>query len=206
MVRSIGVIDYGLGNLRSVVGAIEKLGHEARIISKPSEIVMVEKLVLPGVGAFGDGIRNLQKSGMMETLNREILQKKKPILGICLGFQLMSKGSCEFGVHQGLGWIEANVERMYVGDGLRLPHVGWNDLFQQRPTVLFDGVPDEALFYYVHSFCVCCENEEDIVGKCEYGQHFVAAVAVGNIFGVQFHPEKSQQWGLRVLENFIMRA
>ena len=202
----IAVINYGLGNLRSVAGAVERIGLEALITNDPEELNRAEKLILPGVGAFGDGMKNLRELGLVEALNRLVLNESKPIMGICLGFQLMARESYEFGRHEGLGWIDASVEKIEVNTGLRLPHVGWNDLFQRKQSVLFDGVPDEALFYYVHSYHVLCKDEARVIGECEYGIRFTAAFEQGNIFGTQFHPEKSQRWGLQILNNFLEKA
>lgn len=202
----IGIINYGLGNLRSVAGAVERLGHEAKIANSTDELSRAKKLILPGVGAFGDGMKNLRQLGLVDLLNRLVLEEGKPVLGICLGFQLMARQSSEFGRHEGLGWIDSSVVKIDTKGNLRLPHVGWNDLFQRKQSVLFDGVPDDALFYYVHSFHVKCKDKDIIIGECEYGICFTAAVEQGNIFATQFHPEKSQQWGLRVLQNFLEKA
>jgi len=202
----IAIVNYGLGNLYSVAGAVERLGYEVRISNKPEELEAAEKLILPGVGAFGDGIKKLRETGLEETLNKLVLDDKKPVLGICLGFQLMAKESFEFGHHKGLGWFDGSVVKMKTGRNLRLPHVGWNDLFQTRKNFLFDGIPDKALFYYVHSFQVVCNDPEDVIGESSYGSRVTAAVSRGNINGTQFHPEKSQQWGLKLLGNFLKKA
>ncbi len=199
------IIDYGLGNLRSVAGAISKLGFEPLISNRIEALEKAEKLILPGVGAFGDGIKNLVRLGLVESLNRLVLKEKKPILGICLGSQLMANESYEFGHHQGLGWIDASVVRI-ESSGLRIPHVGWNCLFQLKENVLFAGIPNDALFYYVHSFHVRCNNPEIIIGECEYGVKFTAAFNQENIYATQFHPEKSQLAGLRLLKNFLEKA
>ena len=202
----IAIVDYGLGNLRSVSGALDRLGVDHGITREPEALAAAEKLILPGVGAFGDGMKNLRSRGLVEVLSRLVLEHHKPILGICLGFQLMGKESLEFGRHEGLGWIDGRVEKMEPRDTLRLPHVGWNDLFQVRESPLFSGIPKSALFYYVHSYHVRCCDETIVTGECEYGVRFTAAVQQGNIFGTQFHPEKSQQWGLKVLNNFVGRG
>jgi glutamine amidotransferase len=202
----IAIVNYGLGNLRSVAGAVERLGGEAVITNDADELLKAEKLILPGVGAFGDGIKNLRALGLEDILNQLVLEESKPIFGICLGFQLMAKESCEFGYHQGLGWIDAVVEKIDTNGRLRLPHVGWNDLFQRKKSVLFENVPGNALFYYVHSYHVRCLDQNIIVGECDYGMRFTAAVEEDNIFGTQFHPEKSQQWGLELLKNYLEKA
>jgi len=202
----IGIIDYGLGNLRSVLGAVEKLGHQGSISANPSTLELADKLILPGVGAFGDGMRNLAERGLIDPLSELVRQKRVPILGICLGFQLLAERSEEFGDHAGLGWIPGSVRRIQPSDtALRVPHVGWNDFERTRDCILFDDVPDPALFYFVHSYHL--ETAPEItVGICTYGAPMCAAVQSGNVFGTQFHPEKSQQHGLKVLQNFLERA
>jgi glutamine amidotransferase len=202
----IGIIDYGLGNLRSVLGAVEKLGHQGAISANPSTLELADKLILPGVGAFGDGMRNLNERGLIGPLGNLVQTQKKPILGICLGFQLLAETSTEFGEQTGLGWIPGHVKRMEPGtDALRIPHVGWNDLEQSGDCILFDEIPDPALFYFVHSYHL--ETDAAItVGTCTYGRPFTAAIQSGNVFGTQFHPEKSQQHGLKVLRNFLERT
>jgi glutamine amidotransferase len=202
----IAIVNYGLGNLRSVAGAVERLGGEAVITNDADELINADKLILPGVGAFGDGIKNLRTLGLKDILTQLVLEESKPILGICLGFQLMARESCEFGHHQGLGWIDAVVEKIDTNGQLRLPHVGWNDLFQRKKSVLFENVPRDALFYYVHSYHVRCSKQNIIIGECDYGMRFTAAVEDNNIFGTQFHPEKSQQWGLELLKNYLEKA
>ncbi|MBG0776952.1 MAG: imidazole glycerol phosphate synthase subunit HisH [Desulfovibrionaceae bacterium] len=202
----IGIVNYGLGNLRSVAGAVQRVGYDPRISSDPGELARADKLILPGVGAFGDGMRLLRESGLADALSELVLEKGRPVLGICLGFQLLAKTSCEFGEHEGLGWIDADVLRLEPGGGLRLPHVGWNDLERLAPCPLFDGVPEKALFYYVHSYHVRCNVPDIAVGACEYGRRFTSVIRRDNIYGTQFHPEKSQQAGLRMLLNFLERG
>jgi imidazole glycerol-phosphate synthase subunit HisH len=201
------IIDYGLGNLRSVAGAVHRLGHQFRISRARVDLEAADRLILPGVGAFGDGMKNLHDLDLVALLGRLVLEEKKPILGICLGCQLLARESFEFGHHAGLGWIDASVIRLEPPDtDLRVPHVGWNDLLQTRPSSLWEGVPADALFYYVHSFHLQCRDEAVVTGECPYGNRFVAAVQKGNIHGTQFHPEKSQLHGLTVLRNFLERG
>ena len=203
----IVIIDYGLGNLRSVAGAVEKLGYKAVVSGAVEDLERAEKLILPGVGAFGDGMRNLRARGLVEPLTRLALQQSRPILGICLGAQLFAREGHEFGRHQGLGWIDASVVRLDTGDsGLRIPHVGWNDLIRTRESLLYEGVPEDALFYYVHSYHVRFPDPAVVIGECEYGTRFVAAFQQRNLYGTQFHPEKSQRAGLELLRNFLERA
>jgi imidazole glycerol-phosphate synthase subunit HisH len=203
--RLIGIIDYGLGNLRSVSSAVGKIGHNALITSDAKDLAAADGLILPGVGAFGDAVNNLKRLGLDESLGRFVLGMKKPILGICLGSQLMAKESFEFGHYQGLGWIDAEVVRVEA-PGLPVPHVGWNGLYQVRKDILFDGIPEDALFYYVHSYHVKCREPEVVIGQCEYGARFNAAFHRDNIYAVQFHPEKSQLHGLNLIRNFVEKA
>jgi imidazole glycerol-phosphate synthase subunit HisH len=200
----IGIIDYGLGNLTSVAGAVAKVGFEPRISSDADELAGCDRLILPGVGAFGDGMKNLRARGLVEPLTRLVTMAGKPILGICLGFQLLARKSGEFGDHDGLGWLDAEVAAIEpIDPKLRVPHVGWNELYQRADCILFDDVPDESLFYYVHSYALRPADATIVVGECDYGGRFAAAVQSGSIFGTQFHPEKSQLHGLTVLKNFL---
>lgn len=204
MNNTIGIINYGLGNLHSVAGAVERLEHQPLISSNPDELASCAKLILPGVGAFGKGMQNLRECGLIDPLTGIVIQQKKPVLGICLGFQLLCKQSEEFGTHEGLGWLDADVKRINTaGKDLRLPHVGWNDLEQTADSILFQDIPTEALFYYVHTYCVKPNQPGLSVGECEYGERFTAVMQQDNIFGTQFHPEKSQWWGLKLLENYL---
>lgn len=198
----VAIIDYGLGNLASLAGAVEKLGHQPIITADPAKLVTASKLLLPGVGAFGDGMRNLVNNGLASKLSDIVFGSGKQLLGICLGAQLLCRDSEEFGQHQGLGWINARVLRLRP-EGLRVPHVGWDELHQQRVSPLFDGISEKALFYYVHSYCIQSDDRKSVVGSCEYGGCFDAALSKDNIHAVQFHPEKSQADGLRLLRNFI---
>jgi glutamine amidotransferase len=201
------IIDYGLGNLRSVAGAVKKLGYEPIISNDIVDIEKADKFILPGVGAFGDGMANLYALQLIEPLNRMILDENKPILGICLGSQLMAKESFEFGHHKGLGWINSSVVRFNVeSECLRIPHVGWNNLIQTKEDILFTGIPEHALFYYVHSYYAECKNQDIVIGTCEYSINFTAAFHQNNIYGTQFHPEKSQFFGLELLRNFLTKA
>lgn len=202
----IAIVDYGLGNLRSVAGAVERVGFTPVITDNPETLAEANKLILPGVGAFGDGMRNLRSRGLDTLLTDLVVKKRTPILGICLGFQLMAQESYEFGHHQGLGWLDASIRKMPEGKDLRLPHVGWNDLFIKKPSILFDDLDEGALYYYVHSFYMDCHTPDAIIGECSYGEPFVAAVHQDNIYGTQFHPEKSQKNGLGLLMNFLEKA
>ena len=201
---TVAVVDYGLGNLRSVAGAIERLGRQPVVTSNPTELERAERLILPGVGAFGDGMQNLRARGLVEPLSQLVLECHRPVLGICLGAQLMAGRSEEHGGHDGLGWIDASVLRLQPDDpSLRVPHVGWNELHQTADSVLFVGVPDRSLFYYVHSFHIAAHDTSLVRGICPYGGRLTAVFEHGNIFGTQFHPEKSQLHGLTLLGNFL---
>lgn len=198
------IIDYGLGNLGSIINMFRKIGVESTLSSEPSVIEKADKLVLPGVGSFDSGMKNLQERGLVPILNKKVVQEKTPILGVCLGMQLMGKRS-EEGSLPGLGWIDAQSIRFgFNGDdaGLRIPHMGWNMLSIPRPHKLFAGLEDENRYYFVHSFHMVCSHEENILARTRYGFPFTSAVVKGNIIGVQFHPEKSHKFGMRLLKNF----
>ena len=203
---TVAVIDYGLGNVTSVMGALEKLGFEGAVTDRHDELAAADKLILPGVGAFGDGMANLHKRGLVDILTHLVMEKKKPVLGICLGFQLLAQESDEFGSHKGLGWVKGRVHRLVPPDpALRVPHVGWNDLEQTQKSLLYRDVPRDSLFYYVHSFALS-PDPAYTVGTCTHGETFAAVLQAGNVYGAQFHPEKSQQAGLTLLGNFLKYA
>jgi imidazole glycerol-phosphate synthase subunit HisH len=201
-----GIVDYGLGNLRSVAGAVERLGWTPVVTSDPAQLERCDKVLLPGVGAFGDGMRNLRNRGLVEPLTALALEERKPVLGLCLGAQLLVSESEEFGKHTGLGWIEGSVRRIEPGEGLRVPHVGWNELRQTGESVLFEGVANSALFYYVHSFVIDPADRSVVKGETDYGRALTAVIERGNVYGTQFHPEKSQLDGLTLLGNFLERG
>ncbi len=197
------VVDYGLGNLRSVVGAVERVGYPVTVSSSKDDIARATKIILPGVGAFGDGMSKLTERGLIDPLNRAVLEKKTPVLGICLGFQLFANESYEFGHHKGLGWVDGSVVRIEPSDKrLRVPHVGWDDLDQQDDR-LFAGIPADGLFYFVHSFFMKCNQPENVKARCHYGVPMDVVFHRENIYGTQFHPEKSQLNGLVLLRNFL---
>jgi glutamine amidotransferase len=203
---TVGIVDYGLGNLRSVAGAVERLGWSPVVTSDADELARCDKLLIPGVGAFGDGMRNLSERGLVEPLTAMATEERKPVLGLCLGAQLLASESEEFGRHRGLGWIEGSVRRIEPGGGLRVPHVGWNELRQVDESVLFDGVVDGALFYYVHSFVIAPADRSVVKGETDYGGAMTAVIERDNVYGTQFHPEKSQLDGLSLLGNFLERG
>lgn len=199
----ITVVDYGMGNLRSVYNAFSLLGAEVCVSDNPRDILAADRLVLPGVGAFGRAMQNLHQRGLVEPLNEKVLHQKTPILAICLGMQLIAESSTEHGQHAGLGWIRGTVNH-FAPMGLPVPHVGWNEitLYGERP--LFNGLANTpSEFYFVHSFHLSTDDESIIAAKADYGYEFVCAVHQDNIFGTQFHPEKSQNNGLTILRNFL---
>ena len=197
----ITIVDYGMGNLRSVQKAFEKLGVEAAICDHASGLSDADKLVLPGVGAFRDAIGELRRKEMVGPL-LEHLQADRPFLGICLGLQLLFDVGLEDGEWEGLGVIPGQVVRFESQPGLKIPHMGWNSLEIARNCPLLDGIPRDPYFYFVHSYHVVPADDSDVVARTEHGVRFVSMIARGNLFASQFHPEKSQRLGLKLLSNF----
>lgn len=195
----IAVIDYGMGNLRSVQKAFEFLGFAAEIIEEPARLRDATHLVLPGDAAFGDAMRNLRSAGWDQAIT-EGIAAEKPFLGICVGLQLMFGESEEMGQHSGLGILPGKCVRFPAVE--RVPQIGWNQIAIKREVSLLEGVPDEAFFYFVHSYYVETADEGDCVATTDYGIDYTSIAGSGRIFGVQFHPEKSQTHGLRLLDNF----
>ena len=198
------VIDYEMGNLRSVQKKFQRVGAEVEITSDKTKILKAEKLILPGVGHFANGVKKLKERGIWDILNKKVLQEKTPILGICLGMQLMAKHS-EEGDMDGLGWFDAVVVKFTVKDKLKykVPHMGWNNAMLEKESRLLRGVPKEAMFYFVHSYHIKCNNKEDVLTSSEYEYKFTSAIQKDNIYGTQFHPEKSHDWGELVFRNFV---
>lgn len=202
------IIDYGAGNLRSILGKLERLGAEAKISAKKTEIAQADKLILPGVGFFSEAMKHLEKSGLIPILNQKVLKEKTPILGICLGMQLFSEFS-EEGDAKGLGWIKAKVRKFnFPGEDSyrRIPHMGWNSLKIIQKNPLLGKLGQCPEFYFVHSYHICPEDTRDVIATTNYGEDFVSAVAKDNIYGVQFHPEKSHTVGMKLLKNFVERT
>jgi len=200
----IGIVDYGMGNLLSVYNAVEFLGYSPVLCETPNQLADCSKIILPGVGAIEHCIENLIQKGFEDALQVQVREKGKAILGICLGMQVMARRSFEGGEFSCLGWFDADVVRLRPsGKGLRVPQVGWNQVEFSTECPLFAGVPPGAEFYFVHSYHMDCTNRSEIVAQCEYGGPVTAAVARENIFATQFHPEKSQTHGLKVLGNFL---
>ena len=201
----ITIVDYGMGNLRSVQKAFEKLGVRAEITSDPDQVVRAGTLVVPGVGAFRDAMDELGRQGLVEPI-REHIQADKPFLGICLGLQLLFDISYEDGQWNGLGVVPGKVVRFQSQPGLKVPHMGWNSLRIVGESPLLEGVPDGSYFYFVHSYYVVPEDRAVVTAETDYGVWFTSMIRRGNLFATQFHPEKSQRLGLKLLENFAKLA
>lgn len=202
----ITIVDYQMGNLGSILNMLKKIGHEALVTADPALIAEANKLILPGVGAFDAGMDRLERSGLVPLLNRRVLEDRVPALGICLGMQLMTRSS-EEGARAGLGWIDADALRFRPNDAaLKVPHMGWNRVMPTRPSPLTDGLPEDPRFYFVHSFFVRCHDEADVLTTTLFGEPFASAFQHGNVWGVQFHPEKSHKFGMALLRNFASRV
>ena len=197
----IAIIDYGMGNLRSVSKAFEAVGHEAVVTRDARVIGNASHVVLPGVGAFGDCMANIEQYGLVEPI-RASVRSGKPFLGICLGLQVLFTESEEFGPHKGLDIISGKVRRFTVGAGMKVPHIGWNQVDFQRVCPVFDGIADGTDWYFVHSYFVDPDEHRFVASMTTYGAPFVSSVWKDNIVACQFHPEKSQAVGLRLIKNF----
>ncbi|MFA4849330.1 MAG: imidazole glycerol phosphate synthase subunit HisH [Methanoregula sp.] len=197
------IIDYGMGNLGSLANMLKKIHAPAKISSDLEDIESAEKLILPGVGSFDHGVLKLQELNLIETLNKKVVRDKTPILGICLGMQLFTKTS-EEGVQQGLGWVDAKTVKFNIDkdSSLKIPHMGWDTLDIKKSHFLMQDTDNNAMYYFVHSFHVVCNRSEDVLSTSHYGYDFVSSLAKDNIIGVQFHPEKSHKYGMKLLENF----
>jgi glutamine amidotransferase len=201
------IVDYGLGNLFSVAKAFDAVGASARVSSDPRDLAQASHIVLPGVGAFGQGMHNLETAGLRAALDEEVMGKRKPFLGICLGLQLLGERGYEYGEHAGLGWIAGEVRKLEVESmGLKTPHIGWNNLDIKKESRLLQNIKPDSDFYFVHSYQLHCARKEDVVATTMYGEEITAIIEHENIFAVQFHPEKSQDAGLKLLENFVQYA
>jgi len=197
----IGIVDYGAGNLASVRNAFERLDHDATVVTEPGGLAGVERLILPGVGSFRRAMEMLNSGGWTAPL-RDYAAAGRPLMGICLGMQLLFERGEEDGSTAGLGLIAGDVTRLQPAPGFKVPHVGWNSLTQQRPHALLAGLKPQVDFYFVHSYHCVPRHDGDVIAQSDYGGAFVSGVAHDNVAGVQFHPEKSQPMGLKILENF----
>ncbi len=205
MSESIVIVDYNMGNLRSVEKSFNRHGCQVIITNNHKTILHADKIVLPGVGSFKDGMKELHKLQLIDVLNKSVIRDKKPFLGICLGMHLIAKKSFENGETKGLGWIDADVVRFDFSDNennLKIPHVGWNSVAYKRNCQLYENIPDNSDYYFVHSYHY--QIYEDVsTGETSHGEKFVSSIQKGNIYGFQFHPEKSQSVGLKIIDNFI---
>ncbi|HVR91091.1 MAG TPA: imidazole glycerol phosphate synthase subunit HisH [Novosphingobium sp.] len=204
MANKISVVDVGVGNIRSIWGSLQRLGAILAIAASPTEVVDAERLLLPGVGHFGSAMARLKSHGLGDALNEAVLVRRVPVLGICLGLQLMAKGS-EEAEAPGLGWLDARVVRLQVEDRVcfKVPQIGWNTVDPGRPGRLLQGTDPHAEYYFSHSYHLDCSDARIVVATTGYGAHFPSVVEQDNIFGTQFHPEKSHSAGLAVLRNFL---
>lgn len=200
----ITIIDYGLGNIRAFVNVFERLNIKTRIAHSSKDLKGATKIILPGVGAFDYAMSQLNASGMREELENQVLENKVPVVGICVGMQMLAKSS-EEGSLSGLGWIDGEVKKFdanLIPYMTKLPHMGWNTISPVKDNLLFAGLDDQKKFYFLHSYYFLCNSSEDIISTTEYGIKYASAVNRGNIFGIQFHPEKSHSNGVQLLYNF----
>jgi imidazole glycerol-phosphate synthase subunit HisH len=195
------IVDYGVGNLRAIANMLKKTGTESIITNNRNQIEAASKLILPGVGAFDPAMRELQRLDLVNVLQDKVAGNKTPLLGICLGMQLLTKGS-EEGTEKGLGWIPAYTYRFPQNSGLKVPHMGWSYIEILKKSPLTKEIAPQSKFYFVHSYFVKAENREHALLQVDYGTSFDAAIQHENIYGVQFHPEKSHRYGMKLLENF----
>ena len=198
----VTIIDYGVGNLGSILNMFKKIGVEAKLTQSINDVIDAKKLLLPGVGSFDYGMKMLNDTGYVEASNQKVLTEKISILGICLGMQLMTKRSDE-GSLNGLGWFDAETVKFDLDTTIfKVPHMGWNEVKVEKPNKLFEHMYDEPRFYFVHSYHIKCNKKEDVLLTTKYGYDFVCGIRKDNIYGAQFHPEKSHKYGMKLLKNF----
>ncbi len=203
MDEKITIIDYGAGNLRSVANAVKKLGYHPRVTSEPGEVLDAAVIILPGVGAAADTMNSLEKLGMTDAI-LQLIQRRRPLFAICVGLQILLSGTEEGGWHECLGVIPGKVKRL--PRGLKIPHIGWNQVKQRLIHPVFEGIPDEANFYFVHSFYAEPEDISVVAGTTKYGVSMCSMLIKGNLMATQFHPEKSGEQGLKIYANFLKMA
>ena len=205
----IVIVNYGMGNVNSIQNMLKKIGHRAILSQEPADIERATKLILPGIGAFDACASNLRKTGLIPLLTQRVMHERVPVLGICVGMQLLARGSEEGErSERGLGWIAADIcyfDRARA-PGLKVPHMGWNFVDFKQPAPLAATMPDDARFYFVHSYHPVCDNPADVMVTAQYGYEFAAGLQHENIYGVQFHPEKSHKFGMQLLKNFVEQA
>jgi imidazole glycerol-phosphate synthase subunit HisH len=200
----IVIIDYNAGNIKSIQNMLKRIGVKSIISNQKEDIENAEKIILPGVGSFDYGMSNLKNTGLVDILNKKVINDKIPFLGICLGAQMLGSKSDE-GVEQGLGWINMNIIKFNIDKmpvGYKIPHMNWNEIEIQKTSKLLEGLNNESRFYFVHSYYMQPENSENTLTLSTYGEKFTSSVQKDNIYGVQFHPEKSHKYGMKILENF----
>ena len=203
----VAIVNYGMGNLSSVRKAFEDIGAEVKVANYPTELYSANRIVLPGVGAFGEGMDKLRNAGWIEILHEVVTQRRKPLLGICLGMQMLASIGYEGGMTMGLNFIPGKVQRLdTLGCKLRIPHVGWNEVIYCKNSAFFDGIPNFSDFYFVHSFVFVPDIEDHVTATTPYDIRVTAVVQNDNIFGCQFHPEKSSKAGRLLLKNFMSYA
>ena len=201
---NVVIVDYGMCNLDSIARAVEECGGRPTVSDQPRELATATQIILPGVGAFPDAMNNLVERGFHTALEEQVVGNGIPFLGICLGMHMMARAGNEGQRTEGLGWIDGEVVRLEPqGEDTRIPHIGWNEINLEYESPLFDGIAPDRDYYFVHSYHIRCDDEEQVVARTAYAGGFVSAVARDHIFGVQFHPEKSQKVGFQVLRNFL---
>lgn len=202
--KLVAIVDYGLCNLDSVARAVEECGGKPMITCQARDIECASHIILPGVGSFREGMAKLKQRSLTQLLREQVAMREIPFLGICLGMQMLATRGCEGGETEGLGWIDGEVRRLQPKHSdERLPHIGWNEVVIMKNSTLFNGIESGRDFYFAHSYHFVCRRKDDILARTEYCDGFVSAIGRGCVFGVQFHPEKSQRLGLQVIKNFL---
>jgi len=201
---AIGIINYGMGNIASIQNALESLGSEVFLVETPDMLKDAERIILPGVGAFSAAMQHLNEEKWIPAIEQAVHEQKRPLLGICLGMQLLLTSGDEGGTCDGLGFIDGEVKHLQLSDpALRIPHMGWNEVGYTSESPLFKDIPDQSDFYFIHSYAAVTKSDDDVIARTQYGDDFVVAIARDHVFGVQFHPEKSSIPGRKLLQNFL---